>query len=681
MSRENFKSFIPESKKIPELTLKAVLVGAILAVILGSANAYLGLYAGMTVSAVIPGAVMAFALLKPFKGTILEVNIGMMGAAAGEALAAGVIFTIPALVLLGTWSEIQYLETTIIALLGGILGVLWMIPLRRALITKTDLPFPEGVAVAAVLTTTVGGAKATDSKGGSGVSGIWLMIGVVAAALFKFGQVGVKTFAGQVHGLINIGKYNIGGGEKDAVLYGGTATSPALLGVGWIIGPKIASFILVGGLIGWVILAPLIALATGLPTPDVSNPEVVKDVMGLGAGNLELGSQIWGFFQIWGDYIRYIGVGAMVVGGLYTIFKLRSNLAEGIREAVVGLKGGEVSAKKRTDQDLNFKFVFLAIGALTIPVFILYGYISSQWAISGIMAVFAILFAFIASAIAGYMAGLLGSSNNPISGVTVSVLLITSLILLGFGLSGDVGAYGVAILIAAVICCAAAISGDVLQSMTCGQMIGATPKNQQLAEIIGVLAAAPILALVVQALDQAYHIGSTNLPAPQSFLMAGIVKGVLGGGMVWPFVLAGAVLAFVLILIDLPVLPVAIGIYLPFTLSIPIFAGGIVRHFTNKAIEKKYGSAKEEEISDWELAIKQTDVKPKEKIIRTGLLLTAGLIAGEALMGVVVAFLIIGGIDLSIFTYPPILPAILVWLFIAMLLAYIPLREIFAKKE
>jgi putative OPT family oligopeptide transporter len=279
------------------------------------------------------------------------------------------------------------------------------------------------------------------------------------------------------------------------------------------------------------------------------------------------------------------------------------------------------------------------------------------------------------------MAGLLGSSNNPISGVTVSVLLITSLILLGFGLSGDIGAYGVAILIAAVICCAAAISGDVLQSMTCGQMIGATPRNQQIAEMVGILAAAPILALVVQALDQAYHIGSTNLPAPQAFLMAGIVKGVLGGGMVWPFVLAGAVLAFVLILIDLPVLPVAIGIYLPFTLSVPIFAGGIVRHVTNKFIANKYGSAEEEEISDWELAIKQTDVKPKEKIIRTGLLFTAGLIAGEALMGVTVAFMIIGGIDLGIFTYPPILPAILIWLFLAVLLAYIPLREIFAKKS
>ena len=334
MSREDFKSFIPASKKIPELTIKAVLVGAILAVILGAANAYLGLYAGMTVSAVIPGAVMAFALLKPFKGTILEVNIGMMGAAAGEALAAGVIFTIPAIVLLGTWTEIQYLETTIIALLGGMLGVLWMIPLRRALIIKTDLPFPEGVAVAAVLTTTVGGEQATDSDAktsGSGVSGIWLVAGVLIAALFKFGQVGLNAFKGAIHGLMDIGKYNIGNGEKSAMVYGGVATSPALLGVGWIIGPKIASFVFVGGLIGWVILAPLIALATGLPTPA---PENYADVLSLGGGDFNLGSQIWGFFEIWGNYIRYIGVGAMVVGGLYTIFKLRSNLAEGIREAI-----------------------------------------------------------------------------------------------------------------------------------------------------------------------------------------------------------------------------------------------------------------------------------------------------------------------------------------------------------
>jgi len=675
-SREDFNSFIPAKKIIPELTIKAVLIGAILAIILGSANAYLGLYAGMTVSAVIPGAVMAFALLKPFKGTILEVNIGMMGAAAGEALAAGVIFTIPALVLLGTWTEIHYIETTIIALLGGMLGVLWMVPLRRALIIKTDLPFPEGVAVAAVLTTTVGDTSIKNKKDDGGVSGIWLIVGALSAGLFKFGQTSLNAFSGAIHGIVDIGKFNIGGGEKSGVFYGGFASSPALLGVGWIIGPKIASFIFVGGLLGWVILAPLIALAVGLPSP--TTPAAVTDALAFGNGNFDVGKMIWGFYKIWGDYIRYIGVGAMVVGGLYTIFKLRANLAEGIKEAIAGIKGGQVKAKKRTDEDLNFKFVFLMIGALTIPVFLLYVFISGIWGVSLIMSIFAILFAFVASAIAGYMAGLLGSSNNPISGVTVSVLLITSLILLGFGLSGNLGAYGVAILIAAVICCAAAISGDVLQSMTCGQMIGATPKNQQIAEMIGVLAAAPILALVVSALDQAYHIGSTNLPAPQAFLMAGIVEGVLGGQMVWPFVIAGAVLAFVLILIDMPVLPVAIGIYLPFTLVIPIFGGGIIRHITNGFIAKKYGSADEEEISEWELAIKQTDVKPKEKIIRTGLLLTAGLIAGEALTGVIVAFLIIGGIDLALFPFPPVIPGILLFIFLAILLAYIPLREMFA---
>jgi len=500
-SRDDFKSFIPASKTIPELTLKAILVGALLAIILGAANAYLGLYAGMTVSAVIPGAVMAFALLKPFKGTILEVNIGMMGAAAGEALAAGVIFTIPALVILGTWTEIQYFETTAIALLGGILGVLWMVPLRRALVIKTDLPFPEGVAVAAVLTTTVTDEKSSKSKTAGSNSGIWLIVGVMAAALLKFSQTSLNAVGSRIQGVVSIGKYsriqgvvsigkyNIGGGNNEAVLYGGFAASPALLGVGWIIGPKIASFILVGGLLGWVILTPLIVLATGLPS-------------GV--------SPIDGFFQIWGDYVRYVGVGAMIVGGLYTIFKLRSNLASGLREAVIGIKGGQVATKERTDQDMNFKKVFLAIFALTIPVFLLYGYISNLWAVSLGMSIFAILFAFIASAIAGYMAALLGSSNNPISGVTVSVLLITCLILLAFGVSGT-GAFGVAILIAAVICCAAAISGDVLQSMACGRMIGATPKKQQIAELVGVLAAAPFLAIVVQALDKAYGIGWLEL--------------------------------------------------------------------------------------------------------------------------------------------------------------------------
>jgi len=675
-SREDFQSFIPAYKTIPELTMRAVLIGALLAIILGAANAYFGLYAGMTVSAAIPGAVMAFAILKPFKGTILEINIGMMGAAAGTALAAGVIFTIPAMLILEAWSDIQYWETTIVAALGGILGVLWMVSLRRALIIKTDLPFPEGVAVAAVLTTTVG-EGGTKKKRHSGVSGSWLLIGAILGALLKFGQVGLKAFHGKLHGIINIGRYNIGGGENDGLFYGGVATSPALLGVGWIIGPRIASFVIVGGLIGWVIIAPLIALAIGIPTP--ITPEQTAEALSYTSGNLETGKLIWGFYKIWEDYIRYIGVGAMLVGGLYTIFKLRHNLADGIREAITGIKSGHKQVKKRTDQDLNFKYVFLAIGALTIPVFLVYAWISSNLVVSGVMAVFAILFAFIASAIAGYMAGLVGSSNNPTSGVTVSVLLLTCLILLGFGMSGNVGAYGVAILIAAVIACCAAISGDVLQSMTAGQMIGATPYKQQIAELVGICAAAPVLAIVVSALHQAYKIGSTNLPAPQAFLMSGVVSGVLGGEMVWPFVLAGMVLAFVLILIDLPVLPVAIGIYLPFTLSVPIFGGGVIRYITNKKIEKHYGSTEGEEVSEWELAVKQTEIKPKDRIIRTGLLFSAGLIAGEALTGVVVAFIIIAGLNITIFEYPPVLPGLLLWLFIALLIFYVPLRILYNK--
>ena len=675
--RENFQSFIPAEKKLPELTFKAVLVGALLAIVLGSANAYFGLYAGMTVSAAIPGAVMAFALLRPFKGNILEINIGMMGAAAGTALAAGVIFTIPAMLLLGAWTDIHYVETTIVAALGGILGVLWMVSLRRALIVKTDLPFPEGVAVAAVLTTTVGDGESKKKRQAS-VSGIWLLIGSVLGALLKFGQVGLHAFQGRLHGIVNIGKFNIGGGENDGLLYGGLATSPALLGVGWIIGPRIASFVFIGGLLGWVIIAPLIALAIGIPTPITT--EQIAEAASITGGNLETGKLIWGFYKIWEDYIRYIGVGAMVVGGLYTIFKLRNNISDGIREAVTGIKSGQVQVKKRTDQDLNFKYVFLMIGLLTIPVFLLYAWISDNWVVSGVMAVFAILFAFIASAIAGYMAGLVGSSNNPTSGVTVSVLLLTSLILLGFGMSGSVGAYGVALLIAAVIACCAAISGDVLQSMTAGQIIGATPYKQQLAEIVGIVAAAPVLAFVVSALNKAYVIGSPELPAPQAFLMSGVVRGVLGGEMVWPFVVAGMVLAFVLILIDVPVLPVAIGIYLPFTLGTPIFCGGVIRYITNRKIEKKFGVDKEQ-VSEWELAIKKTEVKPRERIIRTGLLFTAGLIAGEALTGVIVAFIIIAGIDIVLFDLPPVLPGLFLWLYIAFLVFYIPLRVIYAKDK
>jgi len=676
-SREDFKSFIPAKRVIPELTLKAVLVGIFLAIVLGAANAYLGLYAGMTVSAIIPGAVMALALLKPFKGTILEVNLATMGASAGECIAAGVIFTIPALILLGVWTEIHYVETTLISLLGGLLGVLWMVPLRRALVVKTDLPFPEGVAVAAVLTTTVGGETARGQKKDSGVSGIWLAVGGIVAALYKFGELSLNMFRGTIEHIGSIGKYDIGGQTHDGWIYGGVTTSPALLGVGWIIGSRIASYVFVGGLIGWVIIAPLVALATGLPVP--TTPVEIADATAFGYGNLELGRHVWGFFKIWGDQIRYIGVGAMLVGGLYAIWSIRTNLVDSIREAVIGIKGGQVDTKKRTDQDISYKLIFMLIVVMIIPIFLLYVYLSEMFGISLVMAVITILFAFIASALAGYLTGLVGSSNCPISGVTVAVLLIVSLIMLGFGVTGLAG-MAIVIFISAVICIAGSISGDLLQSMACGQMLGATPKKLQISMTLGVLAISGVVGLVVAVLHKAFTIGSRQLPAPQAFLMKGIVQGVLGGEMLWPYVLVGMVLALVLILIDLPVLPVAIGIYLPFTLSVPIFAGGIIRYLTDRLLKKKFGSAEEEEISDWELAIKQTGITPKEKAIRTGLLMTAGLVAGEALMGVVIAILIVMGINLSLFSEAPWWPGLLVWFYIAILLAYIPIREILNEK-
>ena len=662
MTRENFPSFIPAEKIIPELTIKAILVGVFLAIVLGAANAYLGLYAGMTVSAIIPGVVMALALMKPFKPTILEVNIATMGASAGECIAAGVIFTIPALILVGAWTEIHYLETTFISLIGGILGVLWMVPLRRALVVKTNLPFPEGIAVAAVLTTTVGGQQVGKKER---VSGIWLTVGALIAALFKFGQLSLNLFRDTIDGIVSIGKYAIFGEKHEAWFYGGTTLSPALLAVGWIIGPRISSYVLVGGLLGWVIITPLLILVTGLPSP---TPEYT------GLGNI-----IGGFYTIWGEQVRYIGVGAMLIGGLWAVYSIRTNLVDSVKETVMGLRKQGYKKQKRTEQDMNYKLVFIAIGVMVLPIFVLYQLLSGLMGISIIMAILTIFLAFIASALAGYLTGLVGSSNCPISGVTVTVLIIVSLLMLGLGATGPQG-MAIVIFISAVVCIGGSISGDLLQTMASGQMIGATPKKLQISMILGVVAISSVVGIVISVLHQAFTIGSTKLPAPQAFLMKGIVQGILGGSMLWPYVVAGAVLALILILIELPVLPVAIGIYLPFTLSLPIFLGGGIRHITDIFLKKKYGSA-EEELSDWELAIKQKGITPKEKAIRTGLLFTAGLVAGEALMGVIVAVLIVLGIQFAFFEIAPWWPGFLVFIYIGVLLTYIPIREIVSTKK
>jgi putative OPT family oligopeptide transporter len=498
-----------------------------------------------------------------------------------------------------------------------------------------------------------------------------MVIGGILAGLVKFTQVSLNAFRGRVEHVISVGKYGVMGKSTEGFFYGGTAASPALLGVGYIIGPRIASFVLAGGLLSWGIITPIVILAAGMPVP-VTPEELSEAAL--------IGRTLWGFYKVWGEQVRYIGVGAMVVGGLWTLWTLRTNLTSGIKEAIIGFKGVEsAKVKKRTDRDIEYKRVFLAIGSLVIPILILYAWLSKMLAVSAFMAVLLVIVAFIGSAIAGYMAGLLGSSNNPISGVTVAVLLFVSLLMLGFGATGASGMM-IVIGMAAVVCCAAAISGDVLQSLACGQMIGATPWKQQVAEIIGVCAAAPILALVVSALHKAYVIGSADLPAPQAFLMGGVVSGVMTGEMLWPYVIAGAILALILIIMDLPVLPVAIGTYLPFYLAVPIFIGGIIRLVVDRIIEKR-APKKEEEISDWEAAIKKIGVTPREKAHRTGLIFAAGLIAGEALMGVICAFLMIGHVSLKVFEVAPSWPGMLIWCYIAFLLGYVVLREFFKAKK
>ena len=657
-SREDFESFVPADKDIPELTVRAILVGVLLAILLGAANAYLGLYAGMTVSAIIPGAVMALAFLRPFRGTILEVNIATMGASAGECIAAGAIFTIPALVILKVWSDINYIQTSLIALLGGILGVLWMVPLRRALVTKTELPFPEGIAVAAVLTSTVGGERISKRKEKTGI--VYLLIGAILAGLYKFGESALNLFSGIFEYIGSIGKYNIGGKLREGYIYTGISTSPALLGVGWIIGFRIASYVLVGGLLGWMMITPLLVLVQGLPIPSEEYAS--------------MGPLLGGFYTIWAEQVRYIGVGAMLVGGLWAIWRIRNNLVDSVKEAVIGLKEGKTEKRKRTERDLSYKLVFVSIVLMVIPIFLLYTWLSGTIGISLVMAIVTIIFAFLASALAGYLTGLVGSSNCPISGVTVTVLLIVSLMMLCFGATGYAG-MAIVVFISAVICMGGSISGDLLQAMASGRMLGATPRRLEIAMTIGVIAISAVIGLVIGVLHDAFTIGSSALPAPQAYLMASVVKSVLGGEILWPYVLSGVILGVIMILLDVPILPIAIGIYLPFTISVPIFAGGCIRYFTDSFLKKRYGSAEEEEISDWELAIKKTELKPQEKAIRTGLLLTSGLVTGEALMGVISAFLIISGIDLSLSKMPPVLPGILLWIYIAILLAYIPMRE------
>jgi putative OPT family oligopeptide transporter len=608
--------YIPAGVSLPEITIKAVVLGIVLSAVLAAANAYLGLLAGMTVSASIPAAVMSMALLRLFpRSNVLENNIVQTAASAGESLAAGVIFTFPALIILKVWTDFNYWETTVIAGLGGLIGVLFTIPLRRALVVDSPLKFPEGVATAEVL-------KVGD-RGGAGVGS--LIAGGVIGALFKFGGSGLGLWTQTIEGARRIGSSSIG--------YFGSNLLPALIAVGYIVGINIAVLVFLGGALNWLVAIPIYAATHEWPD-------------GLGAGEFA--------WQIWSTKTRYIGVGAMVVGGLWALVKLGRSLTAGIvsgfhayREARAG--GGD--AIPRTERDMPMQWVMVAIGLSVVPLFFVFHMATDNVGVSVFMAVVMLVAGFLFSAVASYMAGLVGSSNNPISGVTIATLLTSALLLLFLlGSDNPVGP-AAAIMIGAVVCCAAVIGGDNMQDLKAGHILGATPRKQQIMQIIGVVSAALVMAPVLSLLLHAYGIVDPVSPdrpalaAPQATLMASVARGVFARDLPWNMVVIGMAIAAAIIIADLflesrrsafrmPVLAVAVGIYLPLELATPILAGGLISWVAHRFHARRIAVEAEGEL-------KSRFVEAKVAAERKGLLFAAGLITGEALIGILLAIPIV----------------------------------------
>lgn len=611
--------YISANESPKELTLRVILVGIVLGVLMTAANAYLGLYAGMTVSASIPAAVMSMIILRTmFKDvSILENNAVQTMASAGESLAAGVIFTVPALLVMNLWTSIQWMETLIIATLGGLLGTMFTIALRRLFIVEEALPYPEGVACREVLV--------AGEEGGDGALAILYALGIggIYGLMVKGFQVTHHTVEGAFTFLTTR-------------MYAGMDLSVALLSVGFIVGIRIASFIFFGGVLGFGLLVPMYGLIYGWPETD---------------------SLVDGFYSIWSSQIRYVGVGAMVVGGVHTLWSMRKTIITGLSKAFIKSDEG-VGELPRTEQDLPMQYVFLTCGVLIVLTFFFYWWATQSFVLALAGALFLAFVAFFFAAVAGYIAGVVGSSNSPVSGMTIATLLFTvGLVWVVGDLMLNMGTQDLmmaTLLIAAIVATSAAIAGDVMQDLKTGHMLGATPKRQQVAEIIGVLTGAIVIGPVLSLLHDAFRISQTAcqlnpLPsdptcsnalfAPQAELIGAIVQGAFGGDLNIQMVLLGAVIAIALIMLKMPVMSVAIGIYLPLGLSVPIMAGGIISHFLLKSAHLRVDGILHDEPSP------QAQKAAKEVESR-GVLIGAGFIAGESIMGVFIAVLIVAKINL-----------------------------------
>lgn len=580
--KNEFKPYVPADKVMPEITVASVIIGVLLAVLFGGANAYLGLRVGMTVSASIPAAVISMGIIRVImrRDSILENNMVQTIGSAGESVAAGAIFTLPALFM---WAAEEgsampsLVEIALIALVGGVLGVLFMIPLRSALIVQEHgkLPYPEGQACAEVLVAgEEGGAKAGTVFAGLGI-----------AAVYKFIADGLKVFPSEVD-------FSIKGYKGSGI---GGDVLPALLGVGYICGPKVSSYLLAGGTVAWFLIMPLIAMFGG---DAVIAPATVPVS--------ELGT--WG---MWSNYVRYIGAGAVAAGGIMSLIKSLPLIVKTFTQAMKGYGKKADGTESRLTKDLPMMAVVLGVGILAIAMWLI-----PAIPVSLLGAIIIIVFGFFFATVSSRMVGLVGSSNNPVSGMAIATLLIASAILKATGVVGMTGMIA-AISIGSVICIIAAIAGDTSQDLKTGYLVGATPYKQQIGELIGVVVSALAVGGVLYLLNAAWGYGSAELPAPQATLMKMVVEGVMGGNLPWALVFAGVAIAIVVEILGIPVLPFAVGLYLPIHLSTPMMVGGLIRLY----FEKKKGLSEEER---------------KDKTDK-GILYSSGLIAGEGLVGILLA--------------------------------------------
>ena len=595
MENKEFKPYVPAEKITPEITITSIVMGALLAVVFGAANAYLGLRVGMTVSASIPAAVIAMGVIRVLlrKNSILESNMVQTIGSAGESLAAGAIFTLPALFLWaaeGKMEKPSLVEITAIALIGGLLGIFFMVPLRNALIVKEHgvLPYPEGTACSEVLLAgEEGGAKASTVFAGMGF-----------AALFKFIIDGLKLVSGEISASVK--------GFAGQI---GTQIYPAVMSVGYICCARISSYMFAGGLLSWLVLIPLIVLF-GADKILYPGTQPIGEIFAAGGAG-----------AIWGTYIRYIGAGALAAGGIISLVKSLPLIVKTFGGAVKGISGVRDGASDRTSKDLSMKFVIASIVVLTLLVWLI-----PAVPVSLLGAVLIVVFGFFFAAVSSRMVGLVGSSNNPVSGMAIATLLIATLILKVTGASGVSGMCS-AIAIGSVICIISAIAGDTSQDLKTGYILGATPKKQQIGEIIGVVAAALAIGGTLYLLDSAWGFGTEELAAPQATLMKLITEGVMQGNLPWALVFIGAFIAVLVEIVGIPVLPFAIGVYLPVQLNACIMVGGLIRLAFDKL---------------------KRDKTEKEAIVSDGILFCSGMIAGEGLVGILLAVLAVFGVSNAI---------------------------------